>query len=46
MVVYNQWTGILEWTTGLIFHILGGLVDSHWLQVPLTNLQPILKWSK
>ena len=51
MVVHNQWNGLLGWNTGMdyrtdIFHIFGGLIDSHWLQVPLENLQPIMKWQK
>ena len=42
--VYNQWTGILEWTTGLTYfwfsHIFGWF---NWLSLakePLRNLYP------
>ena len=41
----DYWNGLLEWTTGMdywtdilvVLHIFGGLIDSHWLPVPLAN---------
>ena len=42
--VYSQWTGMDHWTDVFFSPFLGDLIDSHWLQVPSGNLQPIAKW--